>query len=280
MITAMNSHEEVSVAQRIPGQAVMTALLTAREQDPPRSVLGRLFGADPLGDGSRRWYQGALGEIEVGKVLARLGPRWTVLHAVPVGSGGTDIDHVVIGPGGVFTINTKHHAGKTVWVAGETLLVSGQKQVHVRNSSREAARACKMLSKAAGLEVTAAGVVAIVGAKSLTIKQEAAGTTVLAAPNLRRWLEGRPAVLSDGEAARIAAAAAKAETWHSAPVDGGDPAAVLASFNGIRTIVQAARRRRRAWGIAGMSAVAAGAAMGALYLGPALLDALPRILAG
>ncbi|MBG6212216.1 hypothetical protein RCH23_000129 [Cryobacterium sp. CAN_C3] len=45
-------------------------------------------------------------------MLSKLGPEWTVLHAVPVGSGSSDIDHVVIGPAGVFTINTKNHTGK------------------------------------------------------------------------------------------------------------------------------------------------------------------------
>jgi hypothetical protein len=32
-----------------------------------------------------------------------------VLHAVPVGDRGSDIDHVVIGHGGVYTVNTKTH---------------------------------------------------------------------------------------------------------------------------------------------------------------------------
>jgi hypothetical protein len=35
-------------------------------------------------------------------------PEWTVLHSVPVGTGSTDIDHIAIGPAGVFTLNTKY----------------------------------------------------------------------------------------------------------------------------------------------------------------------------
>jgi len=45
--------------------------------------------------------------------LLRRSPRWRVLHSVPLrdarGAVRGDIDHVLIGPPGVVTINTKHH---------------------------------------------------------------------------------------------------------------------------------------------------------------------------
>ena len=65
------------------------------------------------------WYVGALGEIEVGVLLGALGPDWMVRHAVPIGQGTADVDHLVIGPGGVFALNTKHSAGSGVWKAHE-----------------------------------------------------------------------------------------------------------------------------------------------------------------
>jgi hypothetical protein len=40
---------------------------------------------------------------------------WHVLHAVPIGTRGTDIDHVVIGPFGLVTVNTKT-TSTSVWV--------------------------------------------------------------------------------------------------------------------------------------------------------------------
>ncbi len=49
-------------------------------------------------------------------------PRWRVLHAIPVGERGSDIDHLAIGPAGVFTINAKYHAGAKIWVGGDTFL--------------------------------------------------------------------------------------------------------------------------------------------------------------
>jgi len=68
----------------------------------------------------------------VGRLLENLPEGRTVLHAVPVGKGDSDIDHVGIGRGGESSINTKNHAGHQVWVAGRTFLVNGQKQPHLR----------------------------------------------------------------------------------------------------------------------------------------------------
>ena len=76
-----------------------------------------------------------------------------MLHSVPVGSGSSDLDHVVIGPAGVFTINTKHHRGQNVWVGGRRILVNGQRTDHLRNANYEAKRASKLLSVAARMLV-------------------------------------------------------------------------------------------------------------------------------
>jgi hypothetical protein len=57
---------------------------------------------EPVAD---RWARGARGERRVGAILEGLGPDWHVLHDVSLGRG--NIDHVLIGPGGTFTIETK-----------------------------------------------------------------------------------------------------------------------------------------------------------------------------
>jgi len=73
-----------------------------------------------------------------------LSDRWKVLHAIPVGENGSDID-VVIGPGGPFTINTKHHPNSAVYVGGNTFMVDGQLVPYVRNSRFEAHRTSSSL---------------------------------------------------------------------------------------------------------------------------------------
>jgi hypothetical protein len=54
--------------------------------------------------------RGALAEEHVGGVLDQLPrARWRVIHDASLGRG--NVDHIVIGPPGVFTIETKSHPG-------------------------------------------------------------------------------------------------------------------------------------------------------------------------
>lgn len=58
-----------------------------------------------------RWQRGAEGEERVGGILEGLaGDGWHVIHDVTFGRG--NIDHVVVGPGGVFAVETKSHGGR------------------------------------------------------------------------------------------------------------------------------------------------------------------------
>ena len=81
----------------------------------------------------RSWRVGADGEATVAEILHKLTtpsrldrlrhrpPAWRVLHSVPsgLGTGRGDIDHVLIGPPGVVTINTKHHRAGRLALDGE-----------------------------------------------------------------------------------------------------------------------------------------------------------------
>jgi hypothetical protein len=58
-----------------------------------------------------RWRRGAEGEERVGRVLDGLQQTgWFALHDVALGRG--NIDHVLVGPGGLYTIETKGHRGR------------------------------------------------------------------------------------------------------------------------------------------------------------------------
>ena len=59
----------------------------------------------------RAWEQGAEGEEIVGEILESLvADGWQVVHDVSFGRG--NIDHVVVGPGGLFTVETKSRRGR------------------------------------------------------------------------------------------------------------------------------------------------------------------------
>jgi Nuclease-related domain len=58
-----------------------------------------------------RWLRGAAGEERVGAILDALHDRgWRALHDVDTGRG--NIDHVLVGPGGVLSVETKSHRGR------------------------------------------------------------------------------------------------------------------------------------------------------------------------
>jgi hypothetical protein len=66
--------------------------------------------------------RGAQGEEQVGGLLdAMCEDRWLVIHDASFGRG--NVDHIIIGPPGVFTIETKSHPGpvRVARIHGETL---------------------------------------------------------------------------------------------------------------------------------------------------------------
>ena len=146
---------EEDLAARRPGQAAReratAELASDRERSRVRTFIARTLDAKT---DERAWRVGAAGEDTVGQRLERLTEHgWHVLHAVPVGNLGSDIDHVLIGPGGVFTVNTKTHLGKRISVTRHSIYVDGHSKPYLRNSRHEAQRAQKLLSAAHGGDV-------------------------------------------------------------------------------------------------------------------------------
>src|SRR6185312_13324595 len=137
-------HEAVDwrdLSSNAPGAAVRQRAVIERNAAPFRTLLDRLLGVHTQ---ERAWRIGADGEQAVASQLVRLGPAWRSIHSVPVGEQGADIDHIVIGPAGVFTINAKNHPNASVWVGADTFLVNGTRTWYVRNSRHEAARASRL----------------------------------------------------------------------------------------------------------------------------------------
>jgi len=124
--------------------------------------------------------------------LAKLGHEWHVLHAVPMGTRGADIDHVVIGPAGVFTLNAIYRPEATVWVGGDTLTVNGRRQPYIPRARTEAHRASGILTAALGQTVPVFGIVALAGPTQLTIKQAGVDVAVVGRHQLADFLRTLP----------------------------------------------------------------------------------------
>ena len=235
----------------VPAASVIAECLRVQQDAPARSRLGRLIGRSPLSADSRPWYVGALGELDVARRLDALGQEWKVLHAVPIGTRGSDIDHVVAGPAGVFTINTKFHEDAKVWVGSRRLLVNGQRTDHLRNARFEAARVSKLLSEAVGTDIVVAPLVVIVGAREITIREQPADVVVLRAPSLTGWLRRRKPQLEPDAVALLTETISRRETWTAAPAGPIDHTTAFAS---LQREVRGAKRTRLLWATAALLA--------------------------
>ena len=147
----------------------------------------------------------------MGAELDRLpSDEWWVFHALPRGSSGTDIDHLVIGVGGVFCINTKNVSGN-VWVAERTIMVSGAKTNYLPVASAEATDVGKRLSRVAGRPIRVLPLV--VFTKPITIRARPVDVGVLESAHVRTWFAGQPRILSPQQAFELVLIANQPETW-------------------------------------------------------------------
>lgn len=203
----------LDLAQNSAGAEVRAQAVQARQAAPMRTFLARALRVHT---DERAWRLGADGEEKVAaqfdKVLKK-DSRWQFIHAIPVGTRGSDIDHLMIGPGGVFTANAKNHPNGKIWVGGDTLMVNGQRQPYIRNARHEAARAAKLLSEVCGWPVPVEGVIVLVNAVAWTVKTPPKDVHVVPRRQIARWLLQHGDVLDAERQAEVFDAARRSTTW-------------------------------------------------------------------
>ncbi|WP_423923657.1 nuclease-related domain-containing protein [Frigoribacterium sp. 2-23] len=267
------------------GHGALAHLWRLQQGRPRRSLVGRLFGTDPLLPDARRWFAGVEGELEVARLLSTLGNGWRTIHTVPIGDDA-DVDHVVIGPGGVFTVTTKSHVAGNVWVGERAVLVDGYRQPYLPTARFQAERVSELLGRASARHVAVEAVVVVANAKKLTVASMPRGVTVVTAAQLVAWLRRRPATLDIDCVRHITRAALQRSTWRpsaqlaramgvtvphddvtkEARAETADPAELRAWWQHLRGEVATARRVRTAWSLL----VPVGAVLGALAVPPAI----------
>ena len=190
-----------------PGRA-----LAGRQVGSARTLLSRLLG---VRTDDRASQEGAAGE-RAGWWLGRLPEGWFVFHDVPVGHRGADIDHLVIGPGGVFTVNTKYLFGEIV-VYQRSITHEGSRTDYLSKASAEARRAASLLSAAIGRTVQVRGVLAIL-ADEWTIVDEPPDVLVRGPRGAKNLMLNQPPVLRPSDVMVLAVAASKPGTWVTNPL--------------------------------------------------------------
>ncbi|WP_064455291.1 nuclease-related domain-containing protein [Streptomyces hygroscopicus] len=161
------------------------------------------------------WRKGLAGERRVGAELERLTRKgWRVLHSIPL-PRDVDIDHVLIGPGGVFSVNTKHHRGSRIWVGDDSVKIGGQSYPYVRKSRAEARRASLALTRACGFTVDVRPVLAFVDAGTITVTPSLRDVLVVRHREFSSFTRLEE-VWAPGEIGSIYDAARNRRTWRNA----------------------------------------------------------------
>jgi Nuclease-related domain len=140
------------------------------------------------------WRRGAAGERRTARLLDPLERHgWAVLHDLAVPGSRANIDHLVIGPGGVFVIDSKQYRGR-LQLDGSGRLWHGRYPLAptLRAADYEADQAALVLVDP---EVVVVPIVAVHGAQVPWGKVVTQGVPVVAAKRLPSMLRALPAVL-------------------------------------------------------------------------------------
>ena len=149
------------------------------------------------------WQRGAAGERRTARLLSPLERHgWAVLHDLAVPGSRANIDHLVVGPGGVFVIDSKHYRGRLqldptgrLWHGRYPLAPT------LRTVDYEADQAALVLTDP---DVVVVPVVAVHGAQVPWGKVVMKGVPVVAARRLPSMLRSLPAVLGPERVAVLA----------------------------------------------------------------------------
>ncbi|WP_327676615.1 nuclease-related domain-containing protein [Kitasatospora sp. NBC_00458] len=200
------------LAQNAPGDSIRRKI---GELEPSRIKRRLAYWLSTEQTQAHTWAVGLRGERVVGRRLDRLRrDGWKVLHSVQF-SSGTDIDHLVIGPPGVFTVNTKHHRGAAVWQGDQAITVNRAPTRYAPVSRSESAKVARVLSARSGFPVPVQPVVAVVGAASITIGSTLSPVLLLDGAHVDRHLSGRLPRLRSDQVDQVFAVARDSRTWHS-----------------------------------------------------------------
>ena len=171
-----------------------------------RAHPARAFEADAARPGAS-----VAGVASIRAIVPTIPEDWAVFQAL------SPTSHLVMGPGGIFTVSVHPLAGDWAWawVDQRTLLVAGRRTSFLRDAEVDSARVTELLRARIALRVPVRPVVTLVGARLLGRGKAAASTAVpvLPAEDLAAWLAAQPRVLRAGERMDLAGLIDHPGTW-------------------------------------------------------------------
>ena len=215
----VNAAPGTDLALNAPGAISIERARDLRAIKPVRSRAERILSVRT----DEHWLrETANAEKKVAVDLERLGSRWRVLHAIPVGPDRPAISHLVIGPGGVFTLATRgfrpshpHSPLERVeaQVMGDDLKIHGQTWPYLAEARAQAWRSARVLSGALGQRVFVRPVVVLVGVDEVRFYDLPQRVDVLPRRQLTRWLTQFATRLDATQIEAVYHAARISDTW-------------------------------------------------------------------
>ena len=182
-----------------------------RAGDSPRRAAQ---DAHRRGENASSWISGAEGEELFAKTFSQLSNTgWVALHSLPASLAGTtesDIDHQIIGPGGIFTVNTKHLRHPIV-AAGHDCWVNEVPSTYLSDASLEARKATERLFNALERDILVHPM--IVATRGGIERQSPSHVILLDITELVSWLAALPTVMTNADIATVHTASRNLTTW-------------------------------------------------------------------
>ncbi len=248
---------------RPPPHSALRECLAIQADAPRRSHFSRLFGVDPLAKEARRSFSGAQAERRVVRTLAELGDEWTVLHSVVVDPAGSEdrlpprVDHLVVGPAGVFAIRVHAHSGQSVWVGETTFIVDDARLSLLVDAEELGIAVGRRLSGGPGVvgpphAALVTPCLVLDSPAELRINQRPGRVEVVTGRSFGSWLNSLPRLLSPAAVERIASVACEATTWPddddgALPERATESARAVAEFERLERRVASCHLRRLIW---------------------------------
>lgn len=167
------------------------------------------------------WRKGAAGERATARRLRTLElAGYTVLHDLAVPHSSANIDHLIIGPTGVFVIDSKNwHRRTTIRAATGTLWIGRTPIDKVAHPVLfEARRVSEVLSQATGRHIDVTPIIAVHGSRLPRFRAITAhGATLLRAARLVSFITRHPHRYGTAEVSTLTTAAALLPPYTQVP---------------------------------------------------------------
>ena len=144
---------------------------------------------------AQAWRRAAAGERHLARLLEPLvGAGWGVSHDLAVRGATANANHVVVGPPGVFVVDTRHYLGR-LRLSGDGLLWHGRTLL-LPTLSATRSKADRLQDRIAAPDIAVSPIVAVLGGMVPGGRATSMGVTVVPARRLPGLLRSLPPTLT------------------------------------------------------------------------------------